>query len=494
MAPMTNAERQKRYRERLKQNPAKYEELRLKHLDRVKKSKNNGIKCQNEQQKEITREKWRRYSARYYAKNNKKTNREQGSDEDVQATNVDIENCENKKWRSRNAQLKKELRLCREKLHLSFKRHETMRKQIYRLKQQILKIKQDGLTEENISSPTPSDFDILSESLGLVYKESTRKEKQVLKKVMKSSITSKHRMTAKITKAVGIKGKIRSNCGKSAKRKLLICEIHKFYLRDDISQATAGKKECKTKNKTKMQIRLLTDTIYNLYKIYKRDGGKASYSTLSRHRPFYVIPPKLQNRDTCACIRHSNIKFKILKLYKLGLIKTKQTEELLIQIACSLKSKECMYGQCKSCATKKIEILGLSDDTEISWLEWRVKKIPYRKKTQEGTEIEVSTQKCLKEVVTDKLSAFKIKFHQEITLFKKHIFNMTHQQKSFRQCVDEVKENEAVIIVDFSENYQCKYNQEVQSMHFGSSRQQITLHTGVAYFYNEKPENCLSAL
>ncbi|CAB3249617.1 unnamed protein product [Arctia plantaginis] len=35
--------------------------------------------------------------------------------------------------------------------------------------------------------------------------------------------------------------------------------------------------------------------------------------------------------------------------------------------------------------------------------------------------------------------------------------------------------------MDFSENYMCKYNQEIQSVHFGASRQQITLHTVVTY-------------
>lgn len=38
-----------------------------------------------------------------------------------------------------------------------------------------------------------------------------------------------------------------------------------------------------------------------------------------------------------------------------------------------------------------------------------------------------------------------------------------------------------MIHIDFSENYNCKYGSEIQSMRFGSSKQQISLHTGVAY-------------
>ena len=35
--------------------------------------------------------------------------------------------------------------------------------------------------------------------------------------------------------------------------------------------------------------------------------------------------------------------------------------------------------------------------------------------------------------------------------------------------------------VDFSENYTCKCSDEVQSMHFGGSHQQASVHTGVYY-------------
>lgn len=35
--------------------------------------------------------------------------------------------------------------------------------------------------------------------------------------------------------------------------------------------------------------------------------------------------------------------------------------------------------------------------------------------------------------------------------------------------------------IDFSDNYLCKYSQEIQAVHFGGSHQQATLHTGVLY-------------
>lgn len=39
----------------------------------------------------------------------------------------------------------------------------------------------------------------------------------------------------------------------------------------------------------------------------------------------------------------------------------------------------------------------------------------------------------------------------------------------------------AVVVIDFLEKWTCKLAEEVQSIHFGASKQQMTLHTGVIY-------------
>ena len=40
---------------------------------------------------------------------------------------------------------------------------------------------------------------------------------------------------------------------------------------------------------------------------------------------------------------------------------------------------------------------------------------------------------------------------------------------------------ELVLLIDFSENYACKYGTEVHSVHFGASRAQCTPRTGMFY-------------
>lgn len=78
-------------------------------------------------------------------------------------------------------------------------------------------------------------------------------------------------------------------------------------------------------------------------------------------------------------------------------------------------------------------------------------------------------------------------FQDKMVKFKQHLFNIRWQYKAYRQVREDLKDHECLIHVDFSENYLCKYANEVQSVHFGGSHQQATLHTGVLYTAAQNP-------
>lgn len=50
---------------------------------------------------------------------------------------------------------------------------------------------------------------------------------------------------------------------------------------------------------------------------------------------------------------------------------------------------------------------------------------------------------------------------------------------SLQTLRENLADNECLLHVDFSENYSCKYAQEVQSVLSGGSHQQAMLHTGL---------------
>lgn len=62
-----------------------------------------------------------------------------------------------------------------------------------------------------------------------------------------------------------------------------------------------------------------------------------------------------------------------------------------------------------------------------------------------------------------------------------HEFRIIHQKNVLKKLTQNLTHEEMLLIIDFSENYSIKYGSEVQAVHFGASREQYTLHTGMLY-------------
>lgn len=76
-------------------------------------------------------------------------------------------------------------------------------------------------------------------------------------------------------------------------------------------------------------------------------------------------------------------------------------------------------------------------------------------------------------------------FQKDMKDFKVHIFNIKQQYAAYKSLRENLSSSEALIHIDFSENFSCKLSEEIQSFHFGGSRQQATLHTGVIYVHQK---------
>lgn len=96
----------------------------------------------------------------------------------------------------------------------------------------------------------------------------------------------------------------------------------------------------------------MLNTLKELYKKYRAEGGTAKLTALKKYRPFYVLRPKLSNRETCGCVKNENFFIKIAKLNSLGMIETTNLNEMLLNVVCDLNSKACAYGECSTCVNK----------------------------------------------------------------------------------------------------------------------------------------------
>jgi len=261
--------------------------------------------------------------------------------------------------------------------------------------------------------------------------------------------------------------------------------IAAFFTRDDNSRITTGKKQTVTKNKIKEQKRLLLDSLTNLHEKFcsEHPDNNISYITFTRYRPFYVRRPTAKDRDTCLCKKHENVQLAVDKLYQLGALKINHAEHLLDQICCSTEKHECMFRQCEVCVNKRLKFEDslLKDDSIVVWHEWETVSETFEKNgEQKSAKV---TRKCCKRGPLKQLKSSVCEYVRE--QLAQHVYNVRHQFRAYRTLKQSIETNEAVIHVDFSENYICKNAVEIQSAHFGGSNKQATLHTGVAYLFGE---------
>lgn len=257
-------------------------------------------------------------------------------------------------------------------------------------------------------------------------------------------------------------------------------QLQDFVQRDDASCLTSGIKQTITRKKIKKQKRILNSSLQELHERFLKENEdiKISYTSFCRRKPFWVVAATELDRETCACKLHENMKFLASALKKKGLIQTDTLSELTKMASCDKKKIECMYGNCDSC--KDINLVDGNakfDQNEVTeWFQWKTKK---EKRIVRSEEKEVVI--TVKELEQDTVWSLIDKFHEQLARYKKHEFNITNQLRHYRHLKENLAMNEIMIHIDFAENYECKLEKEIQSMHFGASKKQITLHTGVYY-------------
>lgn len=282
------------------------------------------------------------------------------------------------------------------------------------------------------------------------------------------------------------RNKIQAGVWQSKKRQDAISDCLKkkvvdFYQLDCNSRMCSGKKDCITRGKLKQQKRLLTDTIENLYsKFTAMNSEKLSYASFCILRPFWVIQPRIQDRNTCLCMKHDNVQFLLDRLHCMKIIGCTSVDELCRSVSCDSISKVCAYGECIICKHKQVKPLpGSGDvmDKQSFYYKWSKQK--QTRPSHKGGEIKVIVTTKLR--VTGTGREMLLALNKCLPEFVKHCYRISHQYNFIKNLKDRLTQEECILHIDFSENYVCKYSQEAQSVHFGASQQQASLHTGVLY-------------
>jgi len=214
--------------------------------------------------------------------------------------------------------------------------------------------------------------------------------------------------------------------------------------------------------------------VKNLHRKFLSEGGQVSYSKFCKLRPFWTVQPKESDRETCLCHMHENLHNMTHALRSKGLLAIDDVNDLVPLFMCSVDSIECAYSECSKCSNTVFRFSRSVTEAEINFPQWETRKKTYE---QNGQVKEATvTAKVMKTVKENEAVAM---FLSAMKAFKKHWFTMRKQFAAFRENKNRIRDDECVIHVDFSENFNCKYHSEIQAVHFGASHSQASLHTVV---------------
>lgn len=251
--------------------------------------------------------------------------------------------------------------------------------------------------------------------------------------------------------------------------------IQDFYVRDSISRQAPGICDfvvLKVKGKkTKLQKRHLMLSLRETFALFCQEHpdvevGLSSFCSL---RPPNVLLSSAIPRNVCLCQYHDNIKLLCEAIHKAVPEFPLYSGDFVNNLVCNSENELCMTGKCFKCPDWIEDFKSVAPlDEPIEWNQWervkesvsakdgkektttKVQEVPYSKRAQLKMHCFPFMKRCLPSWIM-----YLLKGNKASSLKKKN------------------QPNEAIIQVDFSENYTCLHQDEIQSAHW--HKEQVTI-------------------
>lgn len=225
----------------------------------------------------------------------------------------------------------------------------------------------------------------------------------------------------------------------------------------------------------------MNDSMKNLHKAFLRTHPTMliGYSPFCRLKPFWVRAMNVTDRDTCKCMIYGNMEFLADCLHRIGTLAQKSLTYCKEIFCCTPQTEKCLFfRKCNKCPYPDLTTKLPSDCSMVRYFKWvNMKEEIKIKKTGK---VKVIT-KVAKIPLSQPPKKVLDEFLCRLETFLMHQGNIKHQYCNIKSLKENLKEDESIIHMDFSENYNLKHSEEIQSFHFEGSRKQISLHTVVAY-------------
>ena len=233
------------------------------------------------------------------------------------------------------------------------------------------------------------------------------------------------------------------------------------YEESDISWHSPGMKDFKTVRrngvKERLQKKYLLTTLKESHRIFLENNPeqKIGLSAFCDLRPDHVLIQKDLPQNVCVCKIHENVRSLLLALNS---NKPVTFRDFISGIVCDQDQEDCMLGKCKKCPGLH-KMKPSEPRKECSWYEWEETE----KKRISGTFLQ-----CFETL------------KKKVSEFLRHTYVKRKQAEKFKQMRDNLEEGHVLIQMDFSENYACLEQDEIQTAHWG--HKQLLVFTACAWY------------
>lgn len=259
--------------------------------------------------------------------------------------------------------------------------------------------------------------------------------------------------------------------------------VRDFFCTDSISYQTPGVKDYITiKNsegkKSKVQKRFLIMNVSEAYQEFKKsypslNVGKSVFYSL---RPPHVLLLKDTPHNVCVCKTHFNFIHLLEAIANTCNNVPKGHNELLTKLCCDTLQESCMYGECENCSSTVGVLIDSDVDLQqtIKWKQWTA-----------------HDKQWIVQETSGSLGQAIHALSEKLVAFKKHWFIKKKQSDHFQHAKENLLPTEAVLQMDFAENYSIISQDEIQSAHWCHG--QVTIFTACASF-PDKTVKCFAVI
>ena len=247
--------------------------------------------------------------------------------------------------------------------------------------------------------------------------------------------------------------------------------VRKFYEDDEYSRLMPGKKDtvsvCRNEH---VQKRLLLCNLNELYTAFKMHHSKEKigFSTFCSLRPKWcVLVGSAGSHSVCVCTYHENV-----KLLLQAISSDYSYKELIKLLVCSTDNRDCMLRHCQKCPGNESFKSSIQNqfeqwdpEDEVTYSEW------------------VSTNRTEQIQRTVTLEEYLNILEKSLEKLMPHSFIAKAQSRFLKEKKENLDETEAIVILDFSQNFEFVIQDEVQGYHWTKDR--CYLHPVV--IYTKKP-------